>query len=427
MLRRPPGLMLAACLTASLGVCSSGCALFETASATATQSTALSSLTNWFSQPIEMAAGFDVESIKPDPQPATLVAENLLEITIWDLYEPGKPYTFPVRVSSRQTIEVPFLGEIPVEGRGVPELENVLVEGFRNSEYLLNPRILVRSLDPSVIKVQVTGAVNRSGFAEISRTDPTVYAALVSAGGLKKTAGTQVGVTRRAGPASGGAPALSAGQSQPADESAARGRSAPPSPGEQRPAALRANSIDELSVSAAGSDDRARGSKQALFSIIEADRKGELRDRAAPNVASGSAEAATVWYDASLAPDRDRLRLVQLADGDIVTVKAAAQPLRIGGVVNRPGAYPLPAGRSLNVWQAIDLAGGIRDENAPLNITLLRPAGEGRAARRWYLNVANYDQHPAISPSVEPGDGLHVEPTAGSRIRRAVGDLWNKP
>ena len=25
------------------------------------------------------------------------------------------------------------------------------------------------------------------------------------------------------------------------------------------------------------------------------------------------------------------------------------------------------------------------------------------------------------------GDVLHVEPTAGSRIRRAVGDLWNKP
>ncbi len=419
--------MMAACVTASLGVWSSGCALFETASATATQSTALSSLTNWFSQPIEMAAGFDVESIKPDPQPASLAAENLLEITIWDLYEPGKPYTFPVRVSSRQTIEVPFLGEIAVEGRGVPELESVLVEGFRNGEYLLNPRVLVRSLDPAVIKVQMTGAVNRSGFAEISRTDPSVYAALVSAGGLKKSAGTQVGVTRRAGSAGGGAPAQAPSHSQPADESAARGRAAPPGPGEQRPAALRANSIDELSVSASAPDDRTKASKQALFSIVDTDRKGDLRERAAPSVATGPSETVTVWYDASLAPDRERLKIVQLADGDMVTVKAAAQPLRVGGVVNRPGAYPLPAGRSLNVWQAIELAGGIRDENVPLNITLMRPAGEGRAARRWYLNVANYDQHPAASPSVEPGDVLHVEPTAGSRIRRAVGDLWNKP
>jgi protein involved in polysaccharide export with SLBB domain len=407
-------------------VCSSGCALFETASASATQSTALSSLANWFSQPIETAAGFDIESIKPDPQPAGLVAENLLEITIWDLYEPGRPYTFPVRVSSRQTIEVPFLGEIPVEGRRVPELENVLVEGFQKGEYLLNPRVLIRSLDPAVIKVQVTGAVNRSGFAEISRTDPSVYAALVSAGGLKKTAGAEVGVTRRAVPA-GGAPAQDAGHSQPADEAAARAGLAPPGRGEQRPAALRANSVDELSVSAAGSDDRAKVSKQALFSVIDTDRKGDLKERAAPSVASGPAEAETLWYDTSQPANRERLKNLQLADGDVVTVKAAAQPLRIGGTVKHPGAYPLPAGRSVNVWQAIDLAGGLRDENAPLNITLMRPAGEGRAARRWYLNVANYDQHPAASPSVEPGDVLHVEPTAGSRIKRAVGDLWNKP
>jgi hypothetical protein len=31
------------------------------------------------------------------------------------------------------------------------------------------------------------------------------------------------------------------------------------------------------------------------------------------------------------------------------------------------------------------------------------------------------------SPFVEPGDVLHVEPTTGSRIKRAVGDLWSKP
>jgi protein involved in polysaccharide export with SLBB domain len=129
----------------------------------------------------------------------------------------------------------------------------------------------------------------------------------------------------------------------------------------------------------------------------------------------------------SLAHDREQLKALQLAEGDTVTVKAAALPLRIGGVVARPGAYPLPAGRSLSVWQAIDRAGGIRGDNVPLNITLLRPAGEGHSARRWSLNVAAYDQHPMASPLVEPGDVLHVEPTTGSKIKRAVGDLWNKP
>ena len=77
--------------------------------------------------------------------------------------------------------------------------------------------------------------------------------------------------------------------------------------------------------------------------------------------------------------------------------------------------------------KAIDLAGGVCDENVPLNITLLRPAGEGRNAQRWYLPVAAYDHHPTAAPHVEHGDVLHVEPTTGSKIKRAVGDLWNKP
>ena len=35
--------------------------------------------------------------------------------------------------------------------------------------------------------------------------------------------------------------------------------------------------------------------------------------------------------------------------------------------------YPLPTGRSLNVWQA-DLGGGVRVHDVPLNVTLIRPA-----------------------------------------------------
>ncbi len=65
--------------------------MLETASPTATQPTALSWLTNWVNQPIELAPGFDVEEIKPAPAPPTVAPRNLLEVTVWDLYEPGKP------------------------------------------------------------------------------------------------------------------------------------------------------------------------------------------------------------------------------------------------------------------------------------------------------------------------------------------------
>lgn len=430
-----------------------GCAMLETASPTASQPTALSWLTNWVSQPMEMAPGFDVELIRPEPRPTTVVPDNLLEITVWDLYEPGKPYSFPVRVSNRLTVEAPFLGEVPVEGRTIQDIEVDLADRFRKGEFLLNPRILVRSLDSPLVKVQVTGAVSRGGFVELARTDPSVYAAIVSAGGLRKTAGTQVAVTRRALAVAGSGTAQSTTRTdQPADalSNDMAGTSAPEQP---HAPAQRANSVDEIAVSPVAPAIRpaaaGQNSGQGFFFVGEP-HDGSLSAtgpppgdpqsgppaastrEAKPNAHSpaspaGDPDQSTVWYDVTLARDREHLKHLQLADGDSVTVKAATPPLRIGGIVNRPGAYPLPPGRTLNVWQAIELAGGIHGENVPLNITLMRPAGEGRSAQRWFLNVPAYDRHPVASPVVEHGDVLHVEPTTGSKIKRAVGDLWNKP
>jgi protein involved in polysaccharide export with SLBB domain len=398
--------------------------MLETATPASSQATPLSWLTNWVSQPVELAAGFDVESIKPEPRPVTVQSENLLEITVWDLYEPGKPYSFPVRVSSRKTIEVPFLGEVAVEGRTVPEIETALRDGFHKGDFLLNPRVLVRSLDSPLVKILVTGAVNRGGFVELSRADPSVYAAIVSAGGLRKTAGTQVAVTRRAGSGSTTQPEIRMKQlaptsiNEPADDAESN---------EPRPPAQRANSLDELSVPPSIHGAQPATANQGLFYVADGGREGQnspLRTEAAPGA---HAEEVTVWYDVSLPHDREQLKSLQLSEGDSVNIKAVAPPLRIDGIVHRPGAYPLPPGRSVTVWEAIEMAGGVRDGTIPLNITLLRPAAEGRSARRSSLHVDAYEQHPAEAPLVEAGAVLHVEPTTGSRIRRAVGDWWHKP
>src|SRR5579863_3991133 len=132
----PTGRMLIAVLLGWLILpVSSGCAMLETSARmsgqssspsapAATPSTALSWLTNWVSQPIEMAPGFDIESIKPALRPAVVGQDDLIEITVWELYEPGKPYSLPARVSARQTIDVPMLGEMPVESRTLPQIES---------------------------------------------------------------------------------------------------------------------------------------------------------------------------------------------------------------------------------------------------------------------------------------------------------------
>jgi len=445
-----------------------GCSMLDTRAPLAAQSQTpstpasappapLSWLTNWVSQPIEMAPGFDIESLKPAPRPAVVGQEDLIEVTIWDLYEPGKPYSFPVRVSGRHTIEVPMLGEVHVEGRTISQIESNLIDAFRKGEYLLNPRVLVRSLDAPIIKVQVAGAVNRAGFVELTRSDRSVYAAVLSAGSLKKSSGSQVGITHRADVRSAEitpAPRVTESPQEqpvgaPVDETVNQAANEtvtetvaepnPPHAPEQR-----ANSVDDISVPAAAPVVRPAVADRPLFSVgpavandarqvssrssakvVAATGPGAGGQRRIPVVDHG--EQSTTWYDAALAHDRDQLKSLVLADGDIVTIKEAAPPLRIGGFVNHPGSYPLPPGRTLNAWQAIELAGGVRDEAIPLNITLLRPAGDGHGARRWYLNVVEFQQHPTASPLVEPGDVLQVDPTTGSKIKKAVGDLWSKP
>jgi protein involved in polysaccharide export with SLBB domain len=427
-----------------------GCAMIDTAAPAATQPTPLSWLTNWVSQPMEMAPGFDVETIKPPPAPTTVVPHSLLEVTVWDLYEPGKPSTYPVRVSSRKTIEAPLLGEISVEGQTISQVEAILADGYRRGEFLLNPKVLVRSLDPSQVKVHVSGGVARPGYAELNRSDRSVYAAILSAGGLTRMSGTQVGVTRQAERHAAASVAKPDNNSHSLSPSATEVTSSQPPSVLPHDPVQHANNLDEISVPQNMPAEQHPANDQALYSVddvpTERETPGGLPQRSSyggtprsprspgqkprtigPGSNPDEQDDTITWYDVSLAPDREQLKTLQLAEGDTVVVKTAALPVRVGGIVNRAGSIPLPPGRTLNVWQAIDMAGGVRDAGIPLNITLLRPAGEGRGARRWVLNVTAYSEHPMASPVVEPGDVLHVEPTTGGKIKRAVGDLWNKP
>jgi hypothetical protein len=226
----------------------------------------------------------------------------------------------------------------------------------------------------------------------------------MSAGGARKNAGSQIAVVRRA---------ARTNREGPSADSTGIGTSRIATPVNVLISAPehQANSLEEKSVSAASKQpDPSQAGEE--FSHSDSSRQTEISPQ---------------WYNLNRAEDRDALRSVQLAEGDEVIVKAALAPVRVGGSLRHPGAYPLPPGRNLNVWQAIEMAGGVASPDTPLNITLIRPASEGRAARRWFLNVENYEKHPPTSPLLEAGDVLHIEPTTGSKIKRAVGDLWNKP
>jgi hypothetical protein len=204
---------------------------------------------------------------------------------------------------------------------------------------------------------------------------------------------------------------------QASDSTAAKPK---PPPANATAAPPRANSSVELSVPRpAGSGAAAVEASLAATALPERKPRAEkaVRQAAAPPV---------TWYDLAQESDRLTLTELKLAEGDVVNVTAAALPIRIAGAVARPGSYKLPVGQALDVWQALELAGPTTSKAGPLNVTLLRPASEGRSPQRWFLSVESIEKRPAAAPTVEPGDIIHVESSTGGAIKQAVGNLWSK-
>ena len=455
-----------------------GCTVFEHPVERVAPS-ALGWLTNWSSQPLANTKPFDLETIRPPSRPMLLGADTTLEITIWDLYEPGRPHTFPVRVTARHTIEIPLLGEQQVAGRGLPELETALAEEFRRRDLLKTPRVLVRSLDSAHFRVQVTGAVLRPGFVELSRDQSSVYDALVAAGGLKNLAGTQIAVIHRppTGPLTAGISKLGMvvrGQSPEVDQEEKSfggpqirpGRQTEPVSAEPQsssnvdveepaeevaenpepavepqeptgPPSPRANRIEEVSVPLSAEKPANALEKTALLPK-DSRQSNATPPVNAPQVPAGSRAPASApitknvsddrnsWFDISRESDRQALQTLVLAEGDSIQVKGAAPPIRIAGAVARPGDYTLPAGRVFDLWQAVELAGGIKSSGTPLVVTLLRPPSEGHGPQRWQQQFESLDKRPKDLPKIQPGDVIDITPPTGSRLKKAVGGLWNR-
>ncbi len=445
---------LAICL---LCVAGSGCTtVFSKPVTSATQST-LPWLAGFAAPPVESAAPFDLTLIQPAPRSGT-GPDDLLEITIWDLYEPGKPHTFPARVDAQGRIVVPHLDEFVVTGFSPAEIEAKLVETYRRQELLKQPRVLVRELGSTPVHAYVTGAVQRPGLINLPRREASVFATLIAAGGLSRNAGLNVHVSdqgrsqptgqpqsgltatphppQMAGNAGITLPGSTVNPVTPINNPATLiNRVPPPEPPQQEqpptpdeghsepvPQQL-VNHSDSITVSADGLsplDARLPGKVEATGSNIE--ETVATRPEAHPNPIPQSQPGH--WFDLTVERDREALKQLVLHDGDVVTVRPAAPPVRITGAVVQPGAYRTPAGNALNLGDAIQLAGGLGANDTHVVIVLTRPATSESSLRRWTFRMGPGEKLPANMPAIQPGDQVHVEPTAQARVQSLMGSLW---
>lgn len=434
--------ILAACLVC---LCGSGCTSIFSKPVISGAPQSLAWLANLAATPVETAPPFDLAQIQPAPKNG-ISSNDLLEVTIWDLYEPGKPHTFPTRVDQQGTIAVPQLDPITVHGATPAEVEARLVAAYRDNDLLKQPRVLVRELASTPLHIYVTGAVLRPGLIDLPPHDPSVFAALVGAGGLSRNAGLHVFVSDRSAnrqdriiqasvvdsPSTMPLVAGNSGLRLPPETEpnvappGPPAQDAPPTPVDEpiEPALQQmGNHSESLKVPedphSQTVSDSGQPSKSSKHGIVE-----DVATR--PDFPSGRANSDQPgrWYDLSVDRDRETLKQLTLRDGDMVTVRPAAPPVRITGAVTQPGSYRAPASNALTLLDAIQLAGGFSASDKLMFVVLTRPANGEHGLQRWSFRMGHGEPLPANMPYVQPGDLVHVEPTAQARVQSLVDSIW---
>jgi len=121
--------------------------------------------------------------------------EDLLEVTLFDLEEKtGEPRHVTARVSQSGSITLPLVGQVAVGSQTPVQAEETLRGRYR--KYIHDPQIAVFVKEYRSYRVSVVGYVEKPGVYEISG-ERSLLEVLAMAGGLNKTAGKTVQISRR--------------------------------------------------------------------------------------------------------------------------------------------------------------------------------------------------------------------------------------
>ncbi|MFO1023343.1 MAG: SLBB domain-containing protein [Planctomycetales bacterium] len=275
---------------------------------------------NWLAQLVPNSPPqqpVNLELLRPAEAAEVIHRGDLLELTVWDLYEPGRPQTAPLRVEGDGKSSPPLLSAQRLEGLTLTEAEKVVAEQYQTAEILLEPRILIRKLETSQCPVEVLGAVQRPGTVKLNRDQAAVYHALMAAGGLASNAGHHLQLVRYA------PTAPKETETAPAKESAY---------------------LEELTRDDVDHKPEEKPEEKRVATLDTTLLRTPIQER---------------WFDLTNVDECKELARIPLQEGDQITVREEATPIRITGQVKNPGTYSLPAGRGLDIVQRCNCWGSV--------------------------------------------------------------------
>ena len=112
-------------------------------------------------------------------------------ISVHVFFQPD--YSFTVRVSSGGTVQLPFIGTLPVQGLNVREAQNLIAQRLREGGYFNDPVVTLQVLDTVNGTVVITGEIR--AVVPVT-TERSLREVLLIAGGLPANASHTVKIVR---------------------------------------------------------------------------------------------------------------------------------------------------------------------------------------------------------------------------------------
>lgn len=279
--------------------------------------------------------------------------DDVLEINISAGLSTHDTVLWLVRVDRNGLVHLPDIGSVQLGGMDEQTAEQAVKTACMQRQLFRNPHVTVSPKQRPKNRVFVLGAVQKPGRYELPRRSSDLLAALVAAGGLAENAGTNVEIRN------------------PGAGETGSGSGSAPIAGE------------------------ARGGLQTIGHAVPA------------SSAAGPQILQIDLVSATQSPGKGYF----VADGGIVVVeKRDPTPIKVLGLVQRPGIFEFPLNQELRVLDAIAQAGGV---SSPLAdkvyvIRRLSPAEEPVVIE---LSVSNAKTDGISNLRLAPGDTVSVEQT----------------
>lgn len=145
----------------------------------------------------KVLAEWKVETQEPSTD-YSIGGDDVLEIGVLNLDEPGKESKLVRTVASDGTISIPWTGRIAVAGLNVQGVEKA-VAGALGGRYIKNPQVTCLLTTFRSKSVILTGAVTKPGIYYMNKNSSTLLEVLAKADGLDAGAGDELLIIRGGG------------------------------------------------------------------------------------------------------------------------------------------------------------------------------------------------------------------------------------